>query len=143
MAEEIKIKKSMLFGIIGVVLIGLFVIFAARNIFSDDVSDELVQGGVGGSNRMYLDGDTQVINLGVANYNYDPEVITVEAGKPVRIIGNMNQLGGCLRAFTIPQLGLSKLFKDGDNTIEFTPTKKGTFGFSCSMGMGTGSLIVK
>ena len=27
--------------------------------------------------------------------------------------------------------------------VEFTPTKKGTFGFACSMGMGTGTLIVE
>ena len=144
MTEVIKIKKSVLFGIVGVVLIGLFLVAAVKGMFSSDASqDELVKGGSFGSNKMYLDGNTQVINLGVANYNYDPETITVEAGRPVRIVGNMDQLGGCLRAFTIPQLGISKLFKNGDNVMEFTPTQKGTFGFSCSMGMGTGSLIVK
>ena len=67
----------------------------------------------------------------------------LEAGKKVRIVGNMDQLQGCLKAFTIPQLGISKIFRNGDNVLEFTPTQKGTFGFSCSMGMGSGSLIIK
>ena len=55
----------------------------------------------------------------------------------------MNQLRGCLRAFRIPNLGISKVFNSNDNVLEFTPTSKGTFGFTCSMGMGTGTLIVK
>src|SRR3989344_5365687 len=102
MSEEIKMKKGLIFGVVGVIAIGVF--------------------------------------LGIANYNYDPEIINVEAGKPVKIVGNMQQLQGCLKAFSIPQLGLSKVFKNGDNVLEFTPEERGTFGFTCSMGMGTGSL---
>ena len=145
MAEEIKIKKNILWVVIGVVLIGLFVLFAVRNMFVDDnaLTGDLVRGGDVGSNVVVNDGDVQIVNLGIANYNYDPETITVDAGKPVRIVGNMNQLQGCLRAFSIPQLGLSKVFKSGDNILEFTPKQKGTFGFTCSMGMGTGNLIVQ
>ena len=141
MAEELKIKKKTIFTVVGIVLIGVFIIFAARSFITND--DELVSGGNVGSNKIYQDGDFQVIDLGVANYNYDPETITVEAGKPVRIIGNMNQLQGCLRAFTIPQLGISKLFKSGDNVLEFTPEDKGSFSFSCTMGMGAGSFVVR
>lgn len=146
MSEEIKIKKSLIFGIIGVVAVGIFLLIAFKNIVgasNNELTGELVRGGESGSNRVYNEGDVQVVNLGVANYNYDPEAITVEADKPVKIIGNVDQLKGCLRAFTIPQLGLKKIFKIGDNILEFTPTQKGTFGFSCSMGMGGGSLIVK
>ena len=146
MTEEINIKKRTLFSIVGILVIGIFIFVALWNVMAGDdtsgLSGELVAGGTLGSNKIYLDGNTQVVTLGVANYNYDPETITVEAGKPVRIVGNMEQLQGCLRAFTIPRLGISKVFKSGDNVLEFTPAQKGTFGFSCSMGMGTGSLIV-
>ena len=54
----------------------------------------------------------------------------------------MQQLKGCLRSFTIPNLGIKKIFTESDNILEFMPDKKGTFGFSCSMGMGIGKLIV-
>ena len=146
MAEEVKIKKRTIFTIIGIVLILGFVLFAFKNILltkGNEITGDLVRGGETGSNKVINEGDTQIVNLGVANYNYDPNFITVESGKKVKIIGNMNQLQGCLRAFRIPNLGISKVFNSNDNVLEFTPTSKGTFGFTCSMGMGTGTLIVK
>ena len=145
MAEQIKIKKNMIFGVIGVIVIGVFLGLAFRNIFNKDNdvnSGELVKGGEAGSNKVTVDGNVQVVNLGISNYNYDPSTFTVESGKPVKIVGNMNQLQGCLKSFKIPQLGLSKLFRDGDNVLEFTPTQKGTFGYTCVMGMGKGSFTV-
>jgi len=144
MADEIQMKKSLIWVVLAILVIGGFVFFALKNVLSkDDVGTELVRGEEFGSNKMYIDGDVQVINLGIANYNYDPDVITVEANKPVKIIGNMQQLQGCLRAFSIPQLGISKVFRANDNVIEFTPTEKGRYGFTCSMGMGRGTLIVE
>lgn len=143
MAEEIKLKKSHLIGGIGLLLILIFVIVAIRNVLSDDVGTELVKGGNAGENKVILDGDTQIINLGIANYNYDPSTITVKEGQKVKIIGNMNQLQGCLRAFSIPKLGLSKVFNNGDNILEFTAPSKGSYGYSCTMGMGKGTLIVE
>src|SRR3989344_1874691 len=145
MSDQITIKRKTIFGVIGFIFIGLFIAFAVRNFMIDDeaVTGDLVRGGPTGSNTVTNENGIQIVNLGVANYNYDPSVITVEAGKPVRIVGNMNQLQGCLRAFSIPQLGLSKIFANGNNMLEFTPKQKGSFGFTCSMGMGTGTLIVQ
>ncbi len=145
MVNEITIKKKTVFLFLGIIVIGIFLILAFKNIVAGKaVSDtQLVQGGEQGSNKLEVDGTTQVINLGIANYNYDPVTITVKANQPVKIVGNMDQLQGCLRAFTIPKLGVSKVFRQGDNVIEFTPKEKGTFGFTCSMGMGRGTLIVE
>ena len=145
MSEEIQIKKSMVWSIAGVVIIGLFIVFALSNArgSKNDGNQELVQGGEVGANKVIIEGDAQIVNLGIAHYNYDPNTITVKAGKAVKIIGNMNQLQGCLRAFRIPQLGISKIFSTGDNILEFIPSQKGTYGFSCSMGMGRGTLIVE
>ena len=142
MAEEIQIKKETLYKTLGIIFIGLFLLFAFKNIFADK-DQELVEGGQKGSNLILDEGDVKIINLGIANYNYDPNTIKVKQGQKVKIIGNMNQLQGCLKAFVIPQLRIQKLFRSGDNILEFTPTKKGTFGFSCTMGMGTGTLIVE
>src|SRR3989338_2492784 len=88
-------------------------------------------------------GEYQEFTLSLGASNYDPETITVEAGKPVRITADLNSLTGCFRTFLIPDLGIKKQFKAGDDTLEFTPTEKGTFNFRCSMGMGKGTLIVQ
>ena len=146
MTEEIKIKKSILFSIIGILIIGVFVFFALRSVIAgknNEITGELVKGGSPGINKMFNDDDMQIVNLGVANYNYDPQTIKVKANKPVKIIGNMNQLKGCLRSFNIRDLGISKVFSNNDNVLEFTPKEKGTHSFSCSMGMGYGQLIIE
>ena len=94
------------------------------------------------NNQLVSNENVQIVKLGFNNYNYDPGTITVKQGIPVRIVADMGQINGCYRAFAIPQLNIQKVFRSGDNTVEFTPTQKGTYKFSCSMGMGTGTLIV-
>lgn len=84
----------------------------------------------------------QKITLSVKDLNYYPNIITVKANQPVKIYLD-NTVSGCLRAFTIPELGVSKYLQTAEDYIEFTPTKKGTFRFQCSMGMGYGTIIVE
>jgi len=73
--------------------------------------------------------------------NYYPNTITVKEGIPVEITLD-STVNGCYRSFNIPELGISKYSSSPTDTIKFTPNKKGTFGFRCSMGMGTGTIIV-
>ncbi|HJZ18640.1 MAG TPA: cupredoxin domain-containing protein [Candidatus Nanoarchaeia archaeon] len=87
-------------------------------------------------------GDFQKIVLGVKNLNYYPNTITVQSGIPVRIYLD-SSVSGCLRSFTIRDFGVAKYLKMPSDYLEFTPNKKGTFSFACSMGMGTGTLIVE
>lgn len=87
-------------------------------------------------------GDIQKITLSFRNYNYYPNIITVNANQPVEITLD-SSVGGCYRSFTIPALGISQYSKAPTNKITFTPAKKGTFTFACSMGMGTGTIIVQ
>lgn len=89
-----------------------------------------------------LPGKTQQVTLGMKNYNYYPQEVKVKAGQPVEITLD-NSVYGCLRAFTIRELGVSKLSRSPDEKIIFTPDRKGTFTFSCSMGMGYGKLVVE
>ena len=74
--------------------------------------------------------------------NYYPSEIKVKANQPVSISLD-ESVTGCLRSFTIKEIGISKYVKTPAETIEFTPTKKGTFKFACSMGMGYGTIIVE
>jgi plastocyanin domain-containing protein len=87
-------------------------------------------------------GDAQKVVLSMKNYNYYPNTVTVQVNKPVQITLD-NSVAGCLRAFTIPELKLAKVLRTPSDTLEFTPTKKGTYRFQCSMNMGYGTLIVE
>ncbi len=87
-------------------------------------------------------GDFQKVVLGIKNLNYYPNTITVKEGVPVRIYLD-NSVAGCLRSFTVPEFGVAKYLPTPNDYVEFTPNKKGTFGFACSMGMGTGKIIVE
>lgn len=102
----------------------------------------LKSGSAGGDSDPVGSGEVQEITLSMKNYNYYPNTITVKAGQPVSITLD-NSVGGCYRSFVIRDLGVSKYTKSPSDTIDFTPTKKGTFRFACSMGMGTGTIIVE
>ena len=87
-------------------------------------------------------GDVQKVTLSMKNYNYYPNTIKVREGVPVEITLD-ERVVGCLRAFTIKDLGINIYSKTPNDKITFTPDKKGTFRFSCTMGMGTGTFIVE
>ncbi|MDO8622967.1 MAG: cupredoxin domain-containing protein [archaeon] len=86
-------------------------------------------------------GDIQKITLGF-NGNYYPNTINVKQGVPVEITLD-SSVGGCYRSFNIKALSVSKYSSSPSDTIKFTPNQKGTFKFQCSMGMGTGTIIVE
>lgn len=89
-----------------------------------------------------VSGETQKVVISERNSNYYPDTITVKKGQPVEITLD-NSVAGCLRSFTIRDLGVAKYAKTPRDTITFTPTQKGTFNFACSMGMGYGKIIVE
>ena len=82
----------------------------------------------------------QKVTLGFTD-NYDPNTIEVKAGIPVEITLD-NSVGGCYRAFTIPELSVSKISRTPSDTIKFTPKQPGIYRFQCGMNMGYGTLIV-
>lgn len=98
--------------------------------------------GDSGNGNAGTGGNIQKIVLGIQNRNYYPNTITVKEGQTVRISLDSSVVG-CYRGFTIRDFGIAKYLKTPDDYIEFTPNKKGTFRFACSMGMGTGTLVVE
>jgi hypothetical protein len=77
----------------------------------------------------------QIVNSTLASGGYP--AITVQAGTPVKWIIDAPQgsINGCNNRMIIPEYNMEYEFKTGENTIEFTPTKTGTFSYSCWMGM--------
>ena len=130
-----EIKKSTLYiGLVLLVLVvGGFFIFRGGSSGNGNVVSE------GGQ---VLQGETQKVVISEKNLNYYPNEIRVKSGQPVSITLD-SSVTGCLRSFNIKELGVSKYAKTPSETIDFTPTKKGTFRFACSMGMGYGNIIVE
>lgn len=71
--------------------------------------------------------------------------IAVEVGTPVKwtINAPKGSINGCNNRINIKDYGISNYaFQQGENVIEFTPTKTGRFQYSCWMGMIRGSITV-
>ena len=85
----------------------------------------------------------QEVSLSVQGGNYYPNPIRVKVGVPVKLVADMGSVTGCSRSIILPDFKVSKTVSEGDNVIEFTPDKSGTFSFSCSMGMYRGTLVVE
>ena len=88
-------------------------------------------------------GDVQLVRTELKSGRYDP--IKVQAGVPVRwtIHAAAGTLNGCNNKIVIPEYGrLQKKLALGDNVVEFTPTRTGTFTYTCWMGMIRGKITV-
>ncbi|MFH1145712.1 MAG: cupredoxin domain-containing protein [bacterium] len=74
---------------------------------------------------------------------YNPNKITVQRGKPVKLVFQTNNTYDCSRSLVIPALGVRKVLpENGTEVVEFTPDKTGSISFSCSMGMFGGIIEV-
>ena len=131
--ENFEIKKSSLY------LIGIIILIISAIYFISGTDGSSITGNAVAGNPS---GEVQNIVIGVKNFNYYPNTIKVKVNKPVSISLDKT-VSGCLRDFTIRDFGIRKYLKSLGDKVVFTPTKKGTFRFACSMGMGTGTLIVE
>jgi len=76
------------------------------------------------------------IRLTAKKFEFEPSVITVRKGRPVRLLITALDVE---HGFQIEELGINKRIKPGAVTVvEFTPTKAGKFRFACSVMCGSG-----
>ncbi|MDR2528435.1 MAG: sulfite exporter TauE/SafE family protein [Synergistaceae bacterium] len=88
-------------------------------------------------------GVVQLVRTELKSGRYDP--IKVQAGVLVRwtIHAEPGTINGCNNKIVIPEYGrLQKKLVLGDNIVEFTPTRTGTFTYTCWMGMIRGKITV-
>jgi Cu+-exporting ATPase len=98
---------------------------------------------VSGNSLATVTNGVQTIQLSVQGSTYYPNPIRVKVGIPVRLVADINNMPGCSKSIVIPEFSVSKYVSASDNVIEFTPTKSGTFQFSCSMNMYHGQIVVE
>jgi len=89
-------------------------------------------------------GSVQEVAMTVTPYGtYEPNVITLKAGIPVRWKVDGTNAAGCTGILTIPSLNISQPLRTGENIITFTaPAQRGPLAFMCSMGMVRGTFNV-
>ena len=87
-------------------------------------------------------GEVQVVKLSVENGKYIMNPSEIKKGIPVRIEADINNMPGCSKSIIISSLNIRKTFNSGDNKLEFTPDKAGTFNIACSMNMYRGTFSV-
>ena len=127
-----EIKKSTIY--FGLILI----LIAGASFFVLGNKDGTITGNVIAQGQ----GEVQKITLSVKDYNYYPNEIRVKAGQPIQLSLD-NSVTGCLRSFTIRDLGVQKYLQTPNEVLEFTVPNPGTYRFACVMGMGTGTLIAE
>lgn len=75
---------------------------------------------------------------------YQPNAITVQAGKPVALTFDRQETVECSRFVTIDGMHIRQdLPANQKTTIRFTPEKPGEYSFTCDMGMYQGRIIVQ
>ena len=88
-------------------------------------------------------GNVQEIRITVKG-GYSPNVIRVKEGVPLRLVFDRQEASDCSDRVVFPDFQASKsLVPFATTTLEFTPTKSGSFGFACGMNMLHGTLIVE
>lgn len=84
----------------------------------------------------------QEINITVKG-GYDPDVIVVKKGKPVRLHFTRRESALCSEMVVFDTLGRSAKLPEGETvTLEFTPQQAGEIPFQCQMGMLRGKVVV-
>jgi hypothetical protein len=116
-----------------VIIVGGFVFVNGKNGTTTNVVS---------NSEQVIQGQMQQVVLSQDGYNYKDA--TVQAGKPISISAD-SSVGGCLRSavFNIDGKKYSKYLRTTEDTLELPALTKGTYPFSCSMGMGFGKLIVE
>jgi len=151
-------RKVMTVGAVLVTVLGLTMFtqgttlsgFSLSNLFRSGTSvtepAPTDQGAVTPSDSVLLDGEiidgVRVVNSTLKSSKYPS--ITVQVGVPVKWIINApsGSITSCNRTMFISEYGIQYTFKQGENVIEFTPTKTGTFKYYCSMVMKSGTIKV-
>ena len=75
---------------------------------------------------------------------YEPSVVEVSAGRPVRLIFDRRETNPCSEELVLPAFGIRRELPAFQKTaIEFTPQAPGRYDFSCGMGMLHGAVVVR
>ncbi len=88
-------------------------------------------------------GGMQEVTIAVQG-GYSPAQVRVKKGAPVRLVFDRQETSGCSEEVVIPEFGIRRFLPAFQKTaVEITPTRAGTFDFTCGMSMLRGKLTVE
>jgi plastocyanin domain-containing protein len=80
----------------------------------------------------------------VVDGGYSPSIVRVRAGRPVRLVFDRRDTGGCSEEVVFPDFGVRQFLPTGKKTtVEVTPERAGRYEFTCGMSMLRGALIAE
>ncbi|GIW53589.1 MAG: ATPase [Gemmatimonadales bacterium] len=80
----------------------------------------------------------------VVRGGYTPDTIVLERGRPARLVFRREESALCSERVVLPAFDKSALLPEGEEVaIEFVPTERGEFPFTCQMGMLRGRVVVE
>ena len=87
------------------------------------------------------DAQEQVI---VVDGGYSPAVTRVKARRPVRLVFDRRDSGGCSEEVVFPDFELRRFLPTGKKTVvEITPPNAGRYEFTCGMSMLHGAIVAE
>lgn len=115
-----------------IVMMGIAMLTTGLNLSGKSTSVKLVSDNIAVST---VEDGYQTVESTVDYGRYEP--ISVKAGIPVKwtIIVPEGKLNGCNGELLVPEYDIDIVLHEGENTVEFTPEKKGRVTFTCWMGM--------
>lgn len=85
----------------------------------------------------------QLALISVASNGYSPQRFTVKVGQPVQLTVQSRDAHSCATGFVFKAFNIKFQLGPNDTKVaQFTPTKKGEYTYTCSMGMYTGVMEV-
>ena len=112
-----------------------------NNVAGDAPAPKQVSSAVDGS--LSSNASAQTVEMHVTNRGFEPNILTVKSGIPVRWVIQGDQVSGCTNRIVVPSFDISKNIRYGENVVSFTPIQRGEIAFSCGMGMVRGKFIVE
>lgn len=93
--------------------------------------------------RIVSDNGVQSVLI-VVRGGYSPDTVVLERGRKTRLVFRREESGACSERVILPDFGQSALLPRGEEvSVEFVPTQRGEFTFSCHMGVLRGRIIVE
>jgi plastocyanin domain-containing protein len=90
-----------------------------------------------------ITGGIQQIDVAVKG-GYEPGVIRVKRGVPVRLVFNRQETSSCSEEVVLGAFNIRRFLPAFARTpVEFTPDKSGTFDITCGMSMLHAKLVVE
>jgi sulfite exporter TauE/SafE/copper chaperone CopZ len=130
-------------------VVGVLILFFAINSITTQISisNFFVRSGNDSNNSVGIttsDSAKQLIKMNASTNGYSLDSFKVKVNQPVRWEITDTGTSGCTNAVIAPGLfdGQVALTRGQTSVKEFTPTKTGTFRFSCWMGMINGTIEV-